>query len=180
MNDTLDLVRRDRAFRPVFVINWLVGREATIDQESSCELHAAATVRLQARNGDMAVLQVSERNKSSQRSRRLLGNSGGHFEEVVDEPPLSHHLALPNYVHRLIALNRSLRSLEFAKPLLGVHSAFDRTMVLLDDSIAPLAVLLCHANNQGLSLSDDTRLSRPALTAAVIFLSDQFPMPALV
>ena len=71
------------------------------------------------------------------------GNLGGHFEEFVDEPILTPdatpaqppHLALPNYVHRLIALNRSSRSLEFAKPLLGVHSPFDRAMVLLDDVV---------------------------------------------
>ncbi len=48
------------------------------------------------------------------------------------QPP---HLTLPNYVHRLIALNRSSRRLEFTKPLLGVHSPFDRAMVLLDDVV---------------------------------------------
>ncbi len=37
--------------------------------------------------------------------------------------------------HRLIALNRSSCSLEFAKPLFGVHSPFDRAMVLLDDVV---------------------------------------------
>jgi hypothetical protein len=75
----------------------------------------------------------------------FLGTLGGHFEEFVDEPILTPdvmpaqppHLALPNYVHRLIALNRSSRSLEFAKPLLGVHSPFDRTMVLLDNVVQP-------------------------------------------
>jgi hypothetical protein len=73
----------------------------------------------------------------------FLGNSRGHFEEFVDEPILTPdatpaqppHLALPNYVHRLIALNRSSRSLEFTKPLLSVHSPFDRAMVLLDDVV---------------------------------------------
>ena len=48
------------------------------------------------------------------------------------QPP---YLTLPNYVHRLIALNRSSRSLEFAEPLLGLHSPFDRAMVLLDDVV---------------------------------------------
>jgi hypothetical protein len=70
-------------------------------------------------------------------------NSGGHFEEFVDEPILTPastpaqppHLALPDYVHRLIALNRSLGRLEFPKPLLGVHSPFDCAMVLLDDVV---------------------------------------------
>jgi hypothetical protein len=68
---------------------------------------------------------------------------GGHIEEFVDEPILTldvmpaqpPHLTLPNYVHRLIALNRSSRSLEFTKPLLGVHSPFNRAMVLLDDVV---------------------------------------------
>jgi hypothetical protein len=48
------------------------------------------------------------------------------------QPP---HLTLPNYVRRLIALNRSSRSPEFTKPLLSVHSPFDRAMVLLDDVV---------------------------------------------
>ena len=73
----------------------------------------------------------------------LVGNSGGHFEEVVDEPILTPdviatqppHLALPNDVDRLIALNRSLCCLEFAEPLFGLHSSFDRTMVLLADVV---------------------------------------------
>lgn len=45
----------------------------------------------------------------------FLGTLGGHFEEFVDELILTPdvtsaqplHLALPNYVYRLIALNRS-------------------------------------------------------------------------
>jgi len=45
------------------------------------------------------------------------------------------HLTLPNHVYRLIALNRSSRSLELTKPLLGVHSPFDCAMVLLDDVV---------------------------------------------
>jgi hypothetical protein len=68
----------------------------------------------------------------------------GHFEEFVDEPILTPdatpaqppHLALPNYVHHLIALNRSSRSLEFAKPLLGVHSPFQGTWSLLSKKCA--------------------------------------------
>jgi hypothetical protein len=71
------------------------------------------------------------------------GTLGCHFEEFVDEPILTldvlpaqpPDLTLPNYVYRLIALNGSSRSLEFAKPLLSVHSSFNRAMVLLDDVI---------------------------------------------
>jgi hypothetical protein len=80
-----------------------------------------------------AVLQFSERNRSRRED----------FEEFVNEPILTPdatpaqppHLALLNYVHRLIALNRSLRSVEFSIPLLGVHSPLDRAMVLLDDVV---------------------------------------------
>jgi len=81
--------------------------------------------------------------KSSQRIRRSSGPEAATFEEFVDEliltpdaiPAQPPHLALPNYVHGLIALNRSSRGLKFAKPLLGVHSPFDRTMVLLDNVV---------------------------------------------
>ena len=73
----------------------------------------------------------------------FLGTLVNHFEEFVDEPILTpdtmpaqpSHLALPNYVHRLIALNRSSRRLEFTEPLLSVHSPFDRAMFLLDDVV---------------------------------------------
>ena len=94
------------------------------------------------RSDPPVVLQVSERNKSS-REDVVPRNLGGHIEEVVDEPILTldvmpaqpSHLTLPNYVHRLIALNRSFRSLEFTEPLLSAHTPFDRAMVLLDDVI---------------------------------------------
>ena len=83
-----------------------------------------------------------ERNKSSKEDV-VPGTLGGHFEEFVDEPILMPdvmsaqppYLTLPNYIHRLIALNRSSRSVEFTKPLLSVHSSFDRAMVLLDDVV---------------------------------------------
>jgi len=89
------------------------------------------------------VLQVSEWNKSSKRRRRSPGTLGGHIEEFVDDPILTldvmpaqpPHLTIPNYIHRLIALSRSSRSLEFTKPLLSVHSPFDHAMVLLDDDV---------------------------------------------
>ena len=71
------------------------------------------------------------------RLREELGGEvlGGQIEEFVDElillanvlvadPP---SLPLPDHVHRLIPLNRSARCLELAEPLLGVHTAFDRS-----------------------------------------------------
>jgi hypothetical protein len=80
------------------------------------------------------VLQVSERNKNSKGRRRTL-NLDGDFEEFVDEsiltpdsmPAQPPHLALPNYVHCLIALDRSSRSLELTKPCL----AFMRRLIAL-------------------------------------------------
>ena len=90
----------------------------------------------------MAVLQVSKWDKS-RREDVVPGTLSGHFEDFVDEPILTPdataaqppHLALPNDVHRLLALNRSTRRLKFAEPLLGLHAPFDRTMVLLDDVV---------------------------------------------
>ena len=72
--------------------------------------------------------------------------SGSHFEQLVDELDLSPNirtahpprLSLPNHVHRLITLNRSVRGLELSESLLGVHTAFDRSMVLFQDVIQVL------------------------------------------
>ena len=70
----------------------------------------------------------------------------GQFEELVDELNLTPNirsahppnLPLPQHVHRLITLNRSLRRLEFSEPLLGVYPAFDRAMILLQDIVQVL------------------------------------------
>src|SRR5229473_6778431 len=48
------------------------------------------------------------------------------------------NLSLPQHVHRLITLNGSLRRLEFSESLLGVHSAFDRSVVLLENVVQVL------------------------------------------
>ncbi len=73
-------------------------------------------------------------------------SSGGQFEELVDElnltPNISSahppNLPLPQHVHRLITLNGLLRRLEFSEPLLGVHPAFDRSVVLLESVVQVL------------------------------------------
>src|SRR5712691_1446361 len=73
-------------------------------------------------------------------------SSGGQFEEFVDElnltPNISSahppNLPLPHHVHRFITLNRSLRRLELSEPLLGVHPAFDRSVVLLENVVQVL------------------------------------------
>src|SRR6476660_2112056 len=74
-------------------------------------------------------------------------SSGGQFQELVDElnvtPNISStshppNLPLPQYVHRLITLNDPPRLLEFSEPLLGVHPAFDRSVVLLQNVVQVL------------------------------------------
>ena len=72
--------------------------------------------------------------------------SGDQFEELVDELNLTSNvssahptsLPLPDHVHRLITLNRTLRRLEFSEPLLGVHPPFDRAAILLQDIVQVL------------------------------------------
>jgi hypothetical protein len=72
--------------------------------------------------------------------------SGGQFEELVDELNLTPNirsahppnLPLPQHVHRLITVNRSPRRLEFSEPLLGVHPAFDRSVVLFENVVQVL------------------------------------------
>ena len=74
------------------------------------------------------------------------GVSGGQFEQLVDEliltpnirPVHPSNLSLPHHVDRFITLNRSSRRLELSESLLGVHSSFDRSMVLLDDVVQVL------------------------------------------
>ncbi len=70
-------------------------------------------------------------------------SSGGQFDELVDELNLTSNISsahppnlpFPHHVHRLIALDRSLRRLEFSEPLLGVHPAFDRSVVLFENVV---------------------------------------------
>jgi hypothetical protein len=65
--------------------------------------------------------------------------SGWQIEQLVDElilftnmlasdPP---RLPLPDPVYRFVSINRSPRRLELAKVLLGLHSSFDGSMILL-------------------------------------------------
>jgi hypothetical protein len=73
-------------------------------------------------------------------------SSGGQFEELVDElnltpnifPAYPTSLPLPDHVHSFVTLNRSLRRLEFSEALLGVHPAFDRSVVLLENVVQVL------------------------------------------
>ena len=66
-----------------------------------------------------------------------------HFEQLVDEVNLSPNirpahpprLSLPDHVHCFVALDGSPRRLKLAKPLLGFHASFDRSMILLHDVV---------------------------------------------
>jgi len=71
-------------------------------------------------------------------------SQGGQFEDLLDELDLTSNvspanapsLPFPNHVHRLISLNRS--PCRWTLEILGVHSTFDRSMVLLDDVVKVL------------------------------------------
>ena len=58
---------------------------------------------------------------------------------VAADPP---RLPLPDHVDRLVSRNRSPRRSKFAKVLLGLHPAFDRPVVLLQDVVQVSAVRL--------------------------------------
>ena len=69
-----------------------------------------------------------------------------HLEQLVDGLNLSPnirtahppHLPLPDHVHDLVSLDRSPRRVEFTQALLGLHSSFDRSMILLQDVVQAL------------------------------------------
>jgi len=84
-------------------------------------------------------------NVLGRRSREELGGevSGSQIEQLVDEPILLANiivanpacLPLPYHVHSLVSRNRSPSCSELAKALLGHHSSFDRSMILLQDVV---------------------------------------------
>jgi hypothetical protein len=67
--------------------------------------------------------------------------SRGQFEEFFNELNLTANiipvdppnLARPDHVDRFIALNRSPCRLQLSEPLLGLHAAFNRSVVLFQD-----------------------------------------------
>jgi|SRR5690348_13142854 hypothetical protein len=72
--------------------------------------------------------------------------SGSQIEQSVDElillanirPADPPRLPLADHVQRFVSRNRSPRSTELAKALLGLHTAFDRAMILLQDVVQRL------------------------------------------
>src|ERR1019366_7247563 len=91
--------------------------------------------------------------------REKLGGevSGRQIEQLVDEPILLANiivadplrLPLPYHVHRLVSRNRSPSCSELAKALLGLHSPFDRSMILLQDVVQILDRSMPAAAAQG-------------------------------
>ena len=53
-------------------------------------------------------------------------------------PELQPRLPLPDHVHGSVSLDRSPCRVEFTKALLGLHSSFDRSMILLQDVVQVL------------------------------------------
>jgi hypothetical protein len=103
------------------------------------------------------VLQLCKRRRK--RSREELGRnvSGREIEQLVDEaillaniivaepPSLAHAV----HGHGLVTRNRSQRCAELAKALLGLHSSFDRAMILLQDVVQVLHRSMSAAAAQG-------------------------------
>ncbi len=83
--------------------------------------------------------------------------SGSQIEQAVDEPILlaniivadPSRLALPDHVHSLVSRNRSPSCVELAKALLGPHSSFDRSIILLQDIVQILNRPMPAATAQG-------------------------------
>jgi len=96
--------------------------------------------------GSVATFDWRSMGHRSWAERRSMRGLRRQFEELVDElnvtPNISSahppNLPLPHHVHRFITLNRSLRRLELSEPLLGVHPAFDRSVVLLKNVVQVL------------------------------------------
>ena len=83
--------------------------------------------------------------------------SGSQIEKPVDEPILLANiivadpprLPLADHVYSLVSRNRSQSCLELAKALLGLHSSFDRAMILLQDVVQILDRSMPAAAAQG-------------------------------
>ena len=83
--------------------------------------------------------------------------SGSQIEQPVDEPILVANiivadpprLPLADHVYSLVSRNRSPSCVELAKALLGLHSSFDRSMILLQDVVQVLNRSMSAAAAQG-------------------------------
>ena len=90
-------------------------------------------------SGAVGCVATFKKKQESDGSGRPSAVSCSHLEQLVDELNLSQnirtshppHLPLPDPVHGLVSLDRSPRRGAFTKALLGLHSSFDRSMILL-------------------------------------------------
>jgi hypothetical protein len=70
-------------------------------------------------------------------------SSGSEAEHLIDEPVLHSdvtlsqppNLALPNFVHRFVILNRPPRTTEFPEILLGTNPFLDGAVILFQDGV---------------------------------------------
>src|SRR5215467_1938248 len=84
-----------------------------------------------------------KRRRKSARDDLCIEVSGRQIEQLVDELILFTNIiaAAPprrpfsDHVHRFVSLNRSPGCLELAKVLLGLHSSFDGSVILLQDIV---------------------------------------------
>ena len=94
----------------------------------------------------MGCVATFEKQQENAWSSRPGSVSCSHLEQLVDELILlpnirtvqPSRLPLPDHVHGLISLDRSTHRREFTTALLGLHSSFDRSMILLQDAIQVL------------------------------------------
>jgi hypothetical protein len=104
--------------------------------------------------------------------------SGSQIEQLVDELILfaniiaadPSRLPLADHVHRLVTFNRSPSCSELAKALLGLHSSFDRSMILLQDVVQILDRSMSAAAAQGSFLFHSG--NRRAVEAGLIGVDD--------
>ncbi len=77
-------------------------------------------------------------------SRGTVGEvSSSEIKQLIDELILLANISvadpaclpLPDHVDRLVSFNRSPSSAELTKALLGLHAAFDRAVILLQDVV---------------------------------------------
>ena len=95
------------------------------------------------RDGDFRSVATFKKRQESDWSGRPGAVSCSHPEQLVDELNLSPNirtahpprLPLPDHVYCLVSLDRSPCRVKFTKALLGLHSSFDRSMILLQDVV---------------------------------------------
>ena len=118
----------------------------------------------QPRTTSLGCVATFKRRQERDWSSRAGSVSCSHLEQPVDELNLSPNirtahpprLSLPDHVQGLVSLDSSQRRLKLAKPLLGFHASFDRSMSPLHDVVQALGNWPVAA-----TVSQDSCLVRP-------------------